>query len=86
MLSSVIESIAALDFAGVFLLVGGLLLINFSETIAEHDNNKRVASGKPPFTDIEKRRKVKFFRILGNVMAGVFLVWIAVQLIDLHFF
>jgi len=86
MLSSITQSIAALDFAGVFLLIGGLFLINFSEKIVESDNKKRVANGKPALTDDEQHRKVRFFRIIGNVLAAIFLVWIVVQFVDVHFF
>ena len=86
MLQSMIESIAAIDFASIILLVGGLLLINFSEKIVESKNDKRVAKGRATMTDDEIRRKVKYYRIMGNVLAGIFLIWIIVQFIDIHFF
>lgn len=75
-----LQSIAALDFAGVFLLIGGLFLINFSEKIVKSDKNKSFMS------DEEIKHRIRFFRVVGNIFVGIFLVWIIVQFVDIHFF
>jgi len=86
MLQSITQSIAAIDFAGMIVLVLGMLFINFSEKWVRSDNKKRIAKGNRTWSEDEIRRKARRLRIAGNILAGVFLVWMVVQFIDIHFF
>ena len=79
MFESIIQALGA---GGVALVILGLFFINFSEKLAESDNKKRMAKGNPAMTDEQISKKIKFFRICGNIMIGLFLIGFIVALID----
>ena len=79
MFESIMQAAGA---GGIVLIIFGLFFINFSEKLVESDNKKRIVKGKPAMTDEQISKKIRFFRICGNIMIGLFLIGFIIALID----